>query len=98
MFANPRSVKRFPTACRFFSQGNCREGEGCLFAHILPLLGTPNNESHAVVFGDAFAEQQPMQHQSASFSSDSHSLQKAIRDLEIDQLEKKFRPHFHQTR
>ena len=52
MFTNAHSTKRFPTACRFFSQGNCRAGEECLFAHILPIKGIPNNASHQVLFGD----------------------------------------------
>ncbi|KAG2226490.1 hypothetical protein INT45_014234 [Circinella minor] len=52
MFTNAHSTKRFPTACRFFSQGNCRAGEDCLFAHILPIKGIPNNASHQVLFGD----------------------------------------------
>ncbi|KAI9276815.1 hypothetical protein BDA99DRAFT_119235 [Phascolomyces articulosus] len=52
MYTNAHSTKRFPTACRFFSQGNCRAGEECLFAHILPIKGIPNNASHQVLFGD----------------------------------------------
>ncbi|KAI9492333.1 hypothetical protein BDB00DRAFT_828541 [Zychaea mexicana] len=146
MYANAHSTKRFPTACRFFSQGNCRAGDECLFAHILPIKGSPSNLSHDLLFGDldrvdaianrndichhadseasaseplhpqplqppetipATAEAeamtiapaslvQPQQRKSISTSSETHSIHKAIRDLELGQLEKNYKPFFQQ--
>ncbi|KAI9318074.1 hypothetical protein BX666DRAFT_1934551 [Dichotomocladium elegans] len=84
MYMSSHSTKRFPTACRFFSQGNCRAGDNCLFAHILPIKGTPSNTAHAVVFGDALDES-PV------------PLQKAICDIELDQLEKKYNVTVHHS-
>lgn len=97
MFTSPQSTKRFPPACRFFAQGQCRAGDECSFAHILPIKGPPINASHAVLFDDALHEldEPPPQELNAG---DSHSIQSAIRDLEMDQLIKKFRPRFLRTR
>ncbi|KAI9482667.1 MAG: hypothetical protein EXX96DRAFT_615679 [Benjaminiella poitrasii] len=69
------TTKRFPASCRFFSQGNCRAGQDCQFAHILPF-----NNTTAM---DSFQLQQQQQH-------DLNTIQKAIRNLELDQLEKKY--------
>ncbi|KAI8368424.1 hypothetical protein EDC96DRAFT_574277 [Choanephora cucurbitarum] len=72
MYTTP---KRFPAPCRFYSQGNCRAGQDCQFAHILP-------------FTTAKLTDQP---------NDLNSIQKAIRNLELDQLEKKYAPFFQKT-
>ncbi|KAI8047433.1 uncharacterized protein B0P05DRAFT_362506 [Gilbertella persicaria] len=80
MYTTP---KRFPAPCRFYSQGNCRAGQDCQFAHILPFhtskvkLGEQNHKDHAI--------------------HDSNSIQKAIRNLELDQLEKKYSSFFQRT-
>ncbi|OBZ81864.1 hypothetical protein A0J61_10087 [Choanephora cucurbitarum] len=73
MYTTP---KRFPAPCRFYSQGNCRAGQDCQFAHILPFNTTKLSD-------------QPIQ--------DLNSIQKAIRNLELDQLEKKYAPFFQKT-
>ncbi|KAI7887118.1 hypothetical protein K492DRAFT_189533 [Lichtheimia hyalospora FSU 10163] len=102
MYSTTHSTKRFPTPCRFFAQGNCRAGDECLFAHILPIQGVPSTTAHAVLFGDnALDDTIPIPssptitHNDNSNNSDSHSIQRAIRDLELDQLEKKYKPHIH---
>lgn len=100
MYTNSHSQKRFPTACRFFAQGICRAGQSCSFAHILPLEGEPDNSAHAVLFGDAIDDSPGAfspQHIAGS-TTDSHSLQKAIRDLELDQLQKIYDVHYLRTR
>ncbi|KAJ8661540.1 hypothetical protein O0I10_002807 [Lichtheimia ornata] len=101
MYSTAHSTKRFPTACRFFAQGNCRAGDECLFAHILPIHGVPSANAHAVIIGDNALDDTTIPiassptHQSISQNnnSDSHSIQRAIRDLELDQLEKKYKPY-----
>ncbi|KAI8380850.1 hypothetical protein BD560DRAFT_432038 [Blakeslea trispora] len=74
MYTTP---KRFPAPCRFYSQGNCRAGQDCQFAHILPFNSTKS------------IEDQPVQ--------DLNSIQKAIRNLELDQLGKKYASFFQKT-
>ncbi|KAI7906241.1 uncharacterized protein BX663DRAFT_499359 [Cokeromyces recurvatus] len=71
------TTKRFPTSCRFFSQGNCRSGQECQFAHILPF----NNTSSIQI------QQQ----------QDLNTIQKTIRNLELDQLEKKYSVFYQNT-
>jgi hypothetical protein len=88
MYTNT-NTKRFPAPCRFFSQGNCRAGQDCHFAHILPLKGTPKSKSHSVLIGEALGEN--------CTSQDHNSIQKAIRDLELDQFEKKYQAHLLKT-
>lgn len=76
------TAKRFPASCRFYAQGNCRAGQDCHFAHILPLSNSPKKVS-------------PVENVETSYSfspSSSSSLQKVIRDIEINQLEKKYSP------
>ncbi|KAI8140036.1 hypothetical protein BJV82DRAFT_672135 [Fennellomyces sp. T-0311] len=90
---NPHSAKRFPTACRFFSQGNCRAGDECMFAHILPIKGSPSNAAHQVRFGDAI-DDEPLQQKSLSTSSETPSIHKVIRDHELGQLEKNYKHYF----
>ena len=97
MYANTHSTKRFPTACRFFSQGNCRAGEECLFAHILPIKGPPSNAAHQVRFGDAI-DDAPNQQKSLSTSSETPSIHKVIRDHELGQLEKNYKHYFREPR
>lgn len=81
------TTKRFPAPCRFFTQGNCRAGQECQFAHILPFNGTPKSKSQAVDVGE----------ESNGSGQDLHSIQKAILNLEIDQLEKKYANCFQNT-
>ncbi|KAI8379478.1 uncharacterized protein BYT42DRAFT_568946 [Radiomyces spectabilis] len=85
MFTSPSPRKRFPTPCRFFAQGICRAGQECLFAHLLPMQGTPRNEHHAVFTDDMIDDALP---------TPSNSIQKAIRDLEMNQLHKKYKSRF----
>ncbi|KAI8978960.1 hypothetical protein BDB01DRAFT_256565 [Pilobolus umbonatus] len=70
--------KRFPAPCRFFTQGNCRAGKECHFAHILPIQGVPSKNSHLILIGDAVEDS----------IQDLNSIQKAIRNIEIEQLKK----------
>lgn len=104
MYSTAHSTKRFPTACRFFAQGNCRAGDDCLFAHILPIQGVPATNAHAVLIGDNALDDtipipsSPTHDTITNNNSDSHSIQRAIRDLELDQLEKKYKPHMHSSR
>jgi hypothetical protein len=95
------TTKRFPASCRFFTQGNCRAGSECHFAHILPFHGpTPTKTKiHSVVIGE---ENHPNGTSSSSNSAsppnqDLNSIQKAIRNLELDQLEKKYSTCFQKT-
>ncbi|KAG2229834.1 hypothetical protein BDF21DRAFT_417724 [Thamnidium elegans] len=81
------TTKRFPASCRFFTQGNCRAGQECHFAHILPFNGSPKNKTHAVIVGE----------DSNSSVQDLNSIQKAILNLELDQLEKKYASCFQST-
>lgn len=73
MYTTP---KRFPPICRFYSQGICRAGQDCSFAHILP-------------FSDKISDDVP--------EKDSQSIQKAIRELEIIQVEKKYQRNIKRT-
>ena len=79
--------KRFPASCRFFTQGNCRAGSECQFAHILPFNGPPKNKMHSVSIGE----------EATSSNSDLNSIQKAIRNLELDQLDKRYGSCFQKT-
>lgn len=73
MYTTP---KRFPPTCRFYSQGICRAGQDCSFAHILP-------------FSDKSSKNVP--------GNDLYSIQTAIRELEIDQVEKKYQANIKRT-
>ncbi|ORZ25905.1 hypothetical protein BCR42DRAFT_401181 [Absidia repens] len=88
MYVTTSHTKRFPTHCRFFSQGNCRAGQECHFAHSLPLKGSPHGHSvqHTVLFGDE-----------ASLDLEPESIQKAIRDLELDQLDRTYKDQIQKT-
>lgn len=79
------TTKRFPASCRFFTQGNCRAGQECQFSHILPFNGSPKNKNQSMIN----EEEAPIQ--------DLNSIQKAIRNLELDQLEKKYSTCFQKT-
>ncbi|GAA5797593.1 hypothetical protein EDC94DRAFT_598817 [Helicostylum pulchrum] len=81
------TTKRFPASCRFFTQGNCRAGQECHFAHILPFNGSPKSKTHPVIVGE----------DSNSSVQDLNSIQKAILNLELDQLEKKYASCFQST-
>lgn len=81
--------KRFPAPCRFFTQGNCRAGSECQFSHILPFNGPPKNKIHSVNIGDESS--------STSSIQDLNSIQTAIRNLELDQLEKIYSACFQKT-
>jgi hypothetical protein len=85
------TTKRFPASCRFFSQGNCRAGQDCHFAHILPFNASPKNKQHTIVMN----ENNDLS--STSPTQDLNSIQKAIRNLELDQLEKKYSAFFQKT-
>lgn len=78
------TTKRFPASCRFFAQGHCRAGQDCQFAHILSFNGSPKSKNPSL--GE---EEAPM--------GDLNSIQKAIRNLELDQLEKKYSACFQKT-
>ena len=82
------TTKRFPASCRFFSQGNCRAGKDCHFAHILPFNGSPKNAIHSVNIEGNDID---------SPAQDLNSIQKAIRNLELGQLEKKYSAFFQNT-
>ncbi|KAI8098892.1 uncharacterized protein BX664DRAFT_319869 [Halteromyces radiatus] len=88
MYATTSHTKRFPSQCRFFTQGNCRAGQECQFAHTLPLKGTPHSHTvpHTVLFGDE-----------ATLDLEPESIQKAIRDLELDQLDRAYKDHIQKT-
>ncbi|KAI8329739.1 hypothetical protein BC941DRAFT_506605 [Chlamydoabsidia padenii] len=88
MYATTTHTKRFPTQCRFFTQGNCRAGQDCHFAHTLPLKGQPNGDTvqHAVLFGDE-----------ATLDLEPESIQKAIRVLELDQLGRTYKDQILKT-
>lgn len=66
------STKRFSPSCRFYNQGNCRAGQDCHFAHILPFNKpfTSGSENTKLSIHDL------------------ESVQTAIRKSELDQLEK----------
>ncbi|ORE02993.1 hypothetical protein BCV72DRAFT_338323 [Rhizopus microsporus var. microsporus] len=68
--------KRFPPVCRFYSQGTCRAGQNCNFAHVLPFGDKANGNSS---------------------DKDPYSIQKAIRDLEVEQVEKKYKANIKKT-
>ncbi|CAO0798690.1 unnamed protein product [Mucor circinelloides] len=82
------TTKRFPASCRFFTQGNCRAGQDCHFAHILPFNGSPKNTIHSVIIEESDLD---------SPTQDLNSIQKAIRNLELGQLEKKYSAFFQNT-
>ncbi|KAL0083967.1 CCCH-type zinc finger transcription factor [Phycomyces blakesleeanus] len=84
MFKNtPHITKRFPTPCRYYAQGSCRAGQECVFSHVLPLQGKPSEIPHPVLLCPS--------------DDMANSLQSAIRDLELDQLENKYRPFYKST-
>lgn len=87
--------KRFPASCRFFTQGNCRAGSDCQFAHILPFNGQSKNRTHSVNIDEEVASSG----NSSNISSiqDLNSIQIAIRNLELDQLEKRYSNCFQKT-
>jgi hypothetical protein len=89
------TTKRFPASCRFFTQGNCRAGQECHFAHILPFNGPPKNKTHSVIIGED--NNNNMANGPISPTQDLNSIQKAIRNLELDQLEKKYSTCFQNT-
>lgn len=85
------TTKRFPASCRFFTQGNCRAGSDCQFAHILPFNGQPKNRTHSVNI------EEESSNNSISSIQDLNSIQIAIRNLELDQLEKRYSNCFQKT-
>lgn len=87
MYAITSHTKRFPTQCRFFTQGNCRAGQDCHFAHTLPLEGQSHGHSvqHSILFGDE-----------AALDLEPESIQK-VRDLELDQLERTYKDQILKT-
>ncbi|KAI8981811.1 hypothetical protein BDF20DRAFT_912054 [Mycotypha africana] len=82
--------KRFPAACRFFAQGNCRAGQECHFAHILP-LSKPTKNKNGISSDDT--GHRP----SFSLHTDFNTVQKALRELEMDHLEKKYSKFIQKT-
>ncbi|CAO3636286.1 unnamed protein product [Mucor hiemalis] len=85
------TTKQFPASCQFFTQGNCRAGSDCQFAHILPFNGQPKNRTHSVNI------EEESSNNSISSIQDLNSIQIAIRNFKLDQLEKRYSNCFQKT-